>query len=65
MTTDSKQSPTKKFLLEQIESCKQAIYQNQGAINLCKAMINSGCFVEDVEVVKGEKSEGTNADPAW
>lgn len=39
--------PTKRFLLEQIETCKQAIFQNQGALNLCQWMLKNGCFIED------------------
>ena len=44
--------PTRQFLLSQIEACKLAIQQNQGAINLCQNMLNSGCFMEE------EKKEG-------
>lgn len=48
--------PTKQFLMDQIEACKIAIQQNQGAINLCTNMLNSGCFMEEGE--KGA-SDGT------
>lgn len=52
MSEEKKQLPTKKFLIEQIEHCRKAIEQNQGAINLCLQMIKTECYVEEQE--KGE-----------
>jgi len=40
-------NPTKKFLLEQIKSCEEIILLNRGAVNLCQAMIQNNCFVEE------------------
>ena len=57
MPDDKKESPkpTKSFLMSQIEVCRQAIHQNQGAMNLCMNMLNNGCFVEEEK--KEDKSE--------
>lgn len=53
-----KQLPTKKFLEEQITSCQVAIFQNQGAINLCKRMLENGMYVEeDCKCVSQEREK--------
>ena len=49
---------TKEFLAAQIQRSLQAIYQNQGAINLCRKMIEDGCFVEAEKTITEEKKSG-------
>jgi hypothetical protein len=39
--------PTKKWLEDQIRFLENSNLQNQGAINLCKAMIEKGIFTEE------------------
>jgi hypothetical protein len=49
----SDQKPTKQFLLDQIKDLERVIAMNQGALNLCKGMLEKGIFVEE------EQKEGT------
>jgi hypothetical protein len=42
--------PTRKWLEDQIRFLEISNLQNQGAINLCKAMIENGIFAEENEV---------------
>lgn len=39
--------PTKKWLEAQINGCQRAIAQNEGAMNLCRAMLDNGIYVEE------------------
>lgn len=51
------EKPTKKFLMDQIESLQKLILLNQGSLNMCKGMLEKGIYVEEEEKEDGDSIE--------
>lgn len=49
--------PTRKWLEDQINFLIKSNLQNEGAISLCRAMIQNGIFSEDESLGKGAENE--------